>query len=68
MGYDFAIAEECGRYRECDAYRSHYGAAVLAVEYRSRDLAADCRRYGDTLSVVLRDRDLTVDGVRRWCS
>ena len=67
VGYDFAIAEECGRYRECEAYRRHYGRAVLAVEYRGRDLAADCRRYGDQLSVVLRDRNLTSTGVRRWC-
>ncbi|MCA1981391.1 endo alpha-1,4 polygalactosaminidase [Nocardioides nematodiphilus] len=68
VGYDFAIAEECGRYDECDAYRRHYGRAVLAVEYRRRDLAADCRRYGDQLNVVLRDRDLSADSVRRWCS
>jgi hypothetical protein len=68
VGYDFAIAEECGRYDECDAYRSHYGSAVLAVEYRSKDLDADCRTYGDQLDVVLRDRDLSPTGVRRWCA
>ncbi|WGL53151.1 endo alpha-1,4 polygalactosaminidase [Nocardioides sp. BP30] len=67
VGYDFAIAEECGRYHECGDYRAHYGGAVLAVEYRARDLAADCRRYGTSLDVVLRDRDLAPDGVRRWC-
>ncbi|GAA5114417.1 endo alpha-1,4 polygalactosaminidase [Alloalcanivorax gelatiniphagus] len=66
-GFDFAVAEECGRYDECGRYVHAYGDQVLAVEYRARDFAATCQGYGDRLAVVLRDLDLTADGVRRWC-
>ncbi|NYE36253.1 hypothetical protein F4692_001357 [Nocardioides cavernae] len=66
-GFDFAVSEECGRYDECDAYVDSYGDRVLVVEYRARDFRKTCRAYGDRLAVVLRDRDLTPDGVRRFC-
>lgn len=59
VGFDFAIAEECGRYRECRRYRRLYGDHVLAIEYRRRDLRRTCRVFG---SVVLRDRDVSVAG------
>lgn len=67
IGYDFAVAEECGRYRECAAYTRAYGARVLAVEYRPADFRWTCERFGDRLAVVLRDRDLSPRGVHRWC-
>lgn len=67
IGYDFAIAEECGRYRECAAYTRVYGARVLAVEYRPADFRWTCERFGDRLAVVLRDRDLSPRGVHEWC-
>lgn len=67
IGYDFAVAEECGRYRECDAYTRVYGDQVLAVEYRRRDFRWTCRHVGADLPVVLRDRDLSPTGVRAWC-
>ena len=41
IGFDFAVAEECGRYRECRRYLAAYGDQVLAIEYRARDFAAD---------------------------
>lgn len=66
-GFDFAVAEECGRYRECGAYVAHYGSQVVAIEYRRVDFAWTCAHYGDRLAVVLRDRDLSRTGVRRWC-
>ena len=62
VGFDFAIAEECGRYRECDGYRRLYGDRVLAIEYRRRDFRAACRAVGDHIAVVLRDRDITAPG------
>ena len=46
LGFDFAIAEECGRYDECGRYVEHYGDRVLVVEYRARDFAATCAAYG----------------------
>ena len=67
IGYDFAVAEECGRYRECGSYTRFYGARVLSIEYRRADFRWTCARYGHRLAVVLRDRDLTPTGVREWC-
>lgn len=67
IGFDFAVAEECGRYRECASYVDHYGDRVLAIEYRRTDFRWTCSHVGDRLAVVLRDRDLTPTGVRAWC-
>ena len=67
IGYDFAVAEECGRYHECADYTRAYGDRVLAIEYRPTDFRWTCRRYGGRLAVVLRDRDLSPHGVHRWC-
>jgi len=67
VGFDFAIAEQCGQYDECGAYVSTYGDLVLAVEYRRRPFRQTCREWGDRLSVLRRDLALAVDGRRRWC-
>ena len=64
--FDFAIAEECGRYRECDAYRRVYGDRVIAIEYRRRDFRAACRAAVRRISVVLRDRNVTAPGSRTY--
>ncbi len=66
-GYDFAIAEQCAQYHECGSYVASYGHRVLDVEYRDRAFRRACRRWGDSISVVRRDVDLTATGVRRWC-
>jgi len=67
LGFDLAVAEECGRYDECGRYVASYGDAVLAVEYRRQDFRAACAAYGDRLPIVLRDRDVTPRGVHDWC-
>ncbi|MCD4526221.1 endo alpha-1,4 polygalactosaminidase [Nocardioides sp. cx-173] len=67
VGFDFAVAEECGRYDECGDYTSAYGARVLVVEYRRQDFDKTCAQFGDRLAVVLRDRALRPDGRRAWC-
>ena len=67
IGYDFAVAEECGRYHECAAYVRAYGTRVLAIEYRAADFRWTCEQFGDRLAVVLRDRDLSPRGVHEWC-
>jgi hypothetical protein len=67
VGYDFAIAEECGRYDECGSYVSHYGDRVLVIEYRDQDFRRTCARWGARLAVVRRDRALSPTGVRRFC-
>ncbi len=66
IGFDFAVAEECGRWRECQGYVDVYGPAVLMVEYRNGDFAWTCDRFADH-PVVRRDRALSADGVRAWC-
>lgn len=67
VGFDFAIAEECGRWRECGGYIKHYGEQVLVVEYRRRDFRFACSKWGAQLPIVLRDLDLTPNGVHDWC-
>ena len=59
LGFDFAIAEECGRWHECAGYKRMYGEHVLAVEYRRRDLRRTCRVFR---SAVLRDLDVVPAG------
>jgi len=67
IGFDFAVAEECARYRECQRYVASYGRRVLVIEYRKRDFRRACWRYADDLAIVLRDRHLSPTGVHRWC-
>ena len=67
VGYDFAVSEECGHYDECAAYVDDFGDQVLMIEYGAGDFEATCDGYGDTHAVVLRDRDLTPEGVHQWC-
>ncbi|PWJ48287.1 Glycoside-hydrolase family GH114 [Quadrisphaera granulorum] len=60
-GYDFAVAESCAVYEECDAYTDHY-PVVLDIEYTD-GLGVDrfdevCRHPDRRTSVVLRDHDL----------
>lgn len=67
VGYDFAIAEECGRYHECGSYVHNYGDRVLVIEYRRIDFEATCAAWGARLAVVLRDRALSAHWQRAWC-
>jgi len=55
-GFDFAVAEECGRYNECGVYRQVYGDQVYVIEYRDADFDYSCEKWGDQLSIVRRDR------------
>ncbi|MEO8328933.1 MAG: endo alpha-1,4 polygalactosaminidase, partial [Candidatus Nanopelagicales bacterium] len=56
VGFDFAVAEECGRYNECGRYIKGYGNEVFVVEYRDQDFQKSCNTWGDELSIVRRDR------------
>jgi hypothetical protein len=66
IGFDFAVAEQCGRYRECAAYRRLHGDHVLAIEYGERGFRRACRSVGDRVSVVLRDLGVTRPGARTY--
>ncbi|MBP0462207.1 endo alpha-1,4 polygalactosaminidase [Streptomyces montanisoli] len=61
-GLDFAVAEECGRYDECGVYTSAYGDHVIAIEYTASGLKKTCSGYGDRISVVRRDVDVSPIG------
>jgi hypothetical protein len=62
VGFDFAIAEECGRYRECGRYTHLHDNHVIAIEYRRQDFRRACAAVGEAISVVLRDRLVTRPG------
>ena len=62
MGTDFAVAEECARYNECQDYIDVYGTKVLMIEYRSQDFDSACNDYGAMYPIVLRDLDLVPKG------
>jgi hypothetical protein len=64
MQTDFAVAEECNRWGECDDYRTVYGDRVFVIEYRQQDFDAGCSAYPG-LSIVLRDLD-SLDTVERF--
>lgn len=64
-GFDFAIAEQCHRYNECEAYTSVYGARVIDIEYidgLASGVADVCADAGIPYSTIVRDRDLTTPG------
>ncbi|KAJ8073943.1 hypothetical protein AAF712_003360 [Marasmius tenuissimus] len=63
VGFDFAIAEECQAFKECDSYTDVYGDQVLEVEYFNSSLpdnnrgnfTAACTARGSRISVIFRD-------------
>jgi hypothetical protein len=57
LGTDFAVAEECNHYSECDAYTAGYGDHVIVIEYVRADFTTGCSAFPN-LSIILRDRDL----------
>ncbi len=76
LGFDFAIAEECQVYtgefgRECDDFVHYYGNLVYEIEYTDNQRSGDgglgwynaaCRARGASISVILRDRQVTPFG------
>jgi hypothetical protein len=65
LGTDFAVAEECSRYDECEVYITAYGSHVLMVEYRRSDFDLGCAQHPDS-SIVLRDIELVSAGERGY--
>ncbi|MEV0261274.1 endo alpha-1,4 polygalactosaminidase [Streptomyces sp. NPDC050617] len=70
-GADFAVAEECGRYNECEKYTKAFGSRVFVIEYTDKGMSKACSAWGDQLSIVQRDEDVTPKGnseyVRKTC-
>ncbi|WP_031098452.1 MULTISPECIES: endo alpha-1,4 polygalactosaminidase [unclassified Streptomyces] len=61
-GLDFAVTEECGQYDECEVYAKAFDDRVVDVEYTDAGLRAARARWGDRLSIVRRDRDVSTPG------
>lgn len=70
-GLDFAVAEECGEWDECGDYTDAFGDRVIVIEYTAKGLSKACAGFGDELSIVRRDLDVSPKGssgyVRETC-
>ncbi|GAA4464996.1 endo alpha-1,4 polygalactosaminidase [Phytohabitans houttuyneae] len=65
IGFDFALAEECAVYEECDLYQAAYGNQVYEIEYTDNGTDAyrrACADRGAQISIILRDRDVVPAG------
>ncbi len=64
--FDFAVAEECQVYAECDEYAAVFGRHVIEIEYSDAGGRANfrsaCAARGSRISIVYRDRDLVARG------
>ncbi|WTI18456.1 endo alpha-1,4 polygalactosaminidase [Streptomyces sp. NBC_00820] len=54
-GLDFAVAEECGQYDECEVYAKAFDDRVVDIEYTAGGLRKALARWGARLSIVRRD-------------
>lgn len=64
LGFDFAVAEECEVYRECDDYVDGFDGRVIEIEYTDTDPAAfarACAARSGTISIMRRDRGVVPD-------
>ncbi|MEU5266300.1 endo alpha-1,4 polygalactosaminidase [Amycolatopsis sp. NPDC021455] len=70
-GLDFAVVEECGEQDNCGEYTAAFGDHVIVIEYTDAGLADACDRWGGSVSIVRRDRDVVPAGapghVRETC-
>ncbi|MFI8849711.1 endo alpha-1,4 polygalactosaminidase [Streptomyces sp. NPDC053499] len=70
-GLDFAVAEQCGEWNECDTYTKAFGDKVVVIEYTEDGMATACEGWGDQLSIVRRDRNVVTPAddayVRETC-
>jgi hypothetical protein len=61
-GLDFAVAEECGEYDECEAYAKAFHDRVVVVEYTDSGLRKARSGFGNRLSIVRRDVMVSTPG------
>lgn len=59
VGFDFAIAEECGFYDECADYTAVFDDRLVVIEYTEEGFDKACAAVGASVAVVLRDVDVT---------
>ncbi|MGW3653091.1 endo alpha-1,4 polygalactosaminidase [Streptomyces sp. NPDC000878] len=61
-GLDFAVAEECGEFDECGEYAEAFDDRVVVIEYTDSGLRKAVAAFGDRLSIVRRDVDVSMPG------
>ncbi|MEY9855408.1 hypothetical protein ABH935_001012 [Catenulispora sp. GAS73] len=66
IGFDFAVAEQCGATGECDQYATAYAGRVLDIEYDDAGFAKACQGSKSGMSVVRRDRDVSPAGSPKY--
>jgi len=66
VGFDFAVAEQCGQYGECAAYTAVFGDRVVDVEYTDAGYTRACRSVGALITVVRRDVGVSTRGTARY--
>ncbi|MFD0639352.1 endo alpha-1,4 polygalactosaminidase [Catenulispora yoronensis] len=62
IGFDFAVAEQCGDYDECGDYADTFGGRVVDVEYDDKGFTAACHAYANRIAIVRRDVDVSAAG------
>lgn len=67
LGFDFAVVEDCARWRECRAFAGAYDDRAYLVEYSRRGWRRACAMVGERVSVVRRDRQVTPAGPYDEC-
>ncbi|MEU0935396.1 endo alpha-1,4 polygalactosaminidase [Embleya sp. NPDC005971] len=66
LGLDFAVAEECGEWKECNDYTKYFGNNVIVIEYTAKGMANACSKWGGQLSIVRRDLDVSPIGAGKY--
>nr|WSY49593.1 endo alpha-1,4 polygalactosaminidase [Streptomyces sp. NBC_00886] len=61
-GLDFAVAEECAEYDECGEYARAFDDRVVVIEYSDSGLRKALSGFGERLSIVRRDLDVSTPG------
>ncbi|MEV6482922.1 endo alpha-1,4 polygalactosaminidase [Streptomyces sp. NPDC051576] len=61
-GLDFAVAEECAEYDECGEYAKAFDDRVIVIEYSDSGLRKARSGFGNRLSIVRRDVDVSTPG------
>ncbi len=59
IGFDFAVVEQCGEFDECGLYTEVFGDRLVVIEYSRDGFDAACTEIGESVSVVLRDVDVS---------
>jgi hypothetical protein len=65
-GLDFAVAEQCGEWSECEDYTDVYGGNVVAIEYKDSGYSTACSAVGAKISVARRDTLVTAPGSKTY--